>query len=106
MIDICLMEKNNRIGGFTVSGHSGTALKGEDIVCAGVSALAQSALLGLGEHLKRNIKYEVKSGRMFVKLLDEPDELTEAILKTMALGLYEIEKLYPEAVRVKNDYKL
>ena len=102
MIDIVLKKKGSYIGGFSIKGHSKTANKGEDIVCAGVSALAQSALLGLGEHLNRNVRYEVKSGNMFVELLDEPDELTEAILTTMRLGLSEIAKLYPEAVQLRS----
>ena len=102
MIDIVLTKENNRISGFSVKGHSNMASRGEDIVCAGVSALTQSARLGLGEHLKRNVKYEVRSGNMFVALVDEPDELTEAILSTMRLGLLEIAKLYPKVVRLKD----
>ena len=31
-------QPDGRISGFDVSGHSGTAAEGEDIVCAGVSS--------------------------------------------------------------------
>ena len=93
-------EPTDRIVGFEVAGHSGTAEHGQDIVCAGVSSLTQTALLGLGEHLHRDLDYSVASGELKMRLKGAPDELTEAILQTMLLGLMEIEKLSPEAVRI------
>ncbi len=93
-------ESTGRIVGFEVAGHSGTAEHGQDIVCAGVSSLAQTALLGLGKHLHRELDYSVASGKLKMRLKGAPDELTEAILQTMLLGLMEIEKLSPEAVRI------
>ena len=96
-------EKDGRISAFSVRGHSGTASKGRDIVCAGVSALTQTALLGLGRHLNRELSYSVApNGELRMKLKDAPDDLTEAILQTLRLGLGEIEKLYPKAVRLRN----
>ena len=101
MIEIIINYENDRIKGFSVRGHSKTAPHGEDIVCAGVSAITQTALLGLGKHLKRNVVYSVKSGDMFAELKDAPDELTDAVLQTMCLGLKEIVKLYPKSVNMK-----
>ena len=93
-------ETDGKISGFSVTGHSGTAARGEDIVCAGVSALAQTALLGIGKHLHRETDYEVASGKLSMKLKGAPDDLTEAVLQSMLLGLREIEKLTPKAVRI------
>ena len=93
-------NSDGKISGFTVTGHSDTAARGEDIVCAGVSSLAQTALLGLGEYLHRDLDYSVASGKLSMKLRCAPDSLTEAILQTMLLGLIEIEKLSPKAVRI------
>ena len=84
-----------------VKGHAGTAPKGKDIVCAGVSSQAQAALLGIGEHLHREVEYSVASGKLWMNLKRDPDDLTEAILQTMLLGMREIEKLKPKAVRIK-----
>ena len=94
-------ESTDRIVGFEVAGHSGTAAHGQDIVCAGVSSLTQTALLGLGEHLHRDMDYSVASGKLKMQLKGAPDELTETLLQTMLLGLMEIAKLSPEAVQIQ-----
>ena len=102
MIRIEIRENGDgRIAGFSVEGHSGTAASGEDVVCAGVSAVTETALLGIGKYLDRDVDYRIKKGSLFVQLNDEPDDLTEAILRTMFMGLIEIEKLCPAAVKVK-----
>lgn len=101
MIEIEIFScQNEKIIGFEVTGHSGTAVRGEDVICAGVSSLTQTALLGLGEYLHRDLDYSVASGKLSMKLRDTPDSLTEAILQTMLLGLIEIEKFSPKAVRI------
>lgn len=96
-------NSDGKISGFTVTGHSDTAVRGEDIVCAGVSSLAQTALLGLGEYLHREMDYSVASGKLSMQLKEAPDELTESILETMLLGLMEIQKLSPEAVQILDE---
>ena len=95
-------DQDGKITGYSVTGHSGTAERGRDIVCAGISSLAQAALLGIGEHLHREVDYKVTSGELMMRLKGAPDELTEAILRTMLMGLREIEKLSPKAVRISN----
>ena len=93
-------QAEGKISGFSVSGHSGTAARGQDIVCAGVSSLAQTALLGIGKYLHREVDYKVASGKLSMRLKGAPDDLTEAVLQTMLLGLHEIAKISPEAVRI------
>ena len=88
------------ITGCRVAGHSGTAERGEDIVCAGVSALTQSALLGIMEHLHRTVNYDIASGNLEMQLNDAPDDFTEAILRTMYMGLAEIAKTSPKGLRI------
>jgi len=102
MIRVNILEKSDgKISGFEVTGHSGTAPRGEDIVCAGVSALVQTSLLGIVEYLHREADYDMASGKLKLKLKGEPDNLTEAIMHTMLLGLREIENISPKAVRIE-----
>ena len=101
MVEISVFfDREERISGFQVTGHSGTAARGKDIICAGVSSLAQTALLGVGEYLHREVDYSVASGKLWMRLKGAPDDLTEAILQTMLLGLSEIGKTSPKAVRI------
>lgn len=85
---------------FSVTGHAHTAPRGQDIVCAGVSALTQTAFLGLSQHLERQVSFVMKSGELALEIA-EPDELTSAILETMVLGLQEIAQNYPTSVQIK-----
>ena len=89
------------IAGYCVKGHSGTAKRGQDIVCASVSALTQSALLGIIEHLHRTVDYDIASGNLEMWLSEPPDDRTEAILRTMYIGLAEIEKISPKGIQIQ-----
>lgn len=93
-------NEGGMIRGYCVTGHSGTAKRGQDIVCAGVSALTQSALLGILEHLHRTVDYDIASGNLTMRL-QEPDDCTEAILRTMYMGLAEIQKISPKVIRIQ-----
>ena len=96
-------QEDGKITGFSASGHSGTAPRGEDIVCAGVSSLADSAYLGITEYLHRNVISKDSSGELQLMLEGRPDERTEAILETMLLGLMEFSRAYPKAIRMKKE---
>ena len=98
-----LTQEDGKITGFSAEGHSGTAPRGEDIVCAGVSSLTDSAYLGITEYLHRNVISTDSSGKLHMVLEGRPDERTEAILETMLLGLMEISKAYPKALRIKKE---
>ena len=91
--------EDGKISGYAVQGHNGEY--GTDIVCAGISSVAQTALLGISEHLHRSVDFRIQpSGDLRMELKGEPDELTEAILETMLLGFTEIAKVSPKAVRI------
>ena len=53
-------DKHQNIVKYQISGHSGYAEIGSDIVCAAVSAVSQSSVLGLMEVLKLSIGLEMK----------------------------------------------
>lgn len=88
------------ISGFEVNGHANTAPRGQDIVCAGVAALTQTAVLGLERYLSRDFSLKIKEGQLALELTGLPDALTGAILETMLLGLSEIAKISPNSVRI------
>ena len=91
-----------RVRGFRSTGHANFDDYGRDIVCAAVSAITQTAVLGVLEpaavkqapgHLECRLRH------------DAAGDAAQALFETMVLGLREVERQYPEQVRVR-DVKL
>lgn len=100
MTKVCLF-KNKRIIGFEVKGHSGFAQEGSDIVCAAISALTQTAVMGFEQVAKAQMTYRIQEGRLFCRLNDmESNIRAQAIMDATILGLEEIERQYPEHMRI------
>ena len=97
MIEISLHCRGTYLTGFDISGHAGYSEEGSDIVCAAVSALAQTALLGLMEYLPRDVQYDMDDGLMRV-MITKPCDASQHILHTLELGLKEIARQYDEYV--------
>ncbi len=90
------------IVGFTVRGHAGVAPKGKDVVCAGVSAIAQAALMGLEEMLGDGVQAETGEGflKVTVDQAAAADPGPASILRTLELGLLSIGRGHPGSVTV------
>jgi len=105
MILVTFTCKGSEIQGFSVEGHAGFAPEGEDIYCAGVSAIAQTTLLGLIKHLSREPVYEIKKGWLSCQLpseLDEEDKLKAQVLfTTLEAGLNSMMQAYQGFVQVE-----
>lgn len=84
--------------GYTVNGHAEYAEHGRDVVCASVSAVAQTTLLGLS--LYGNVSYEMNSGLLIVRV-HVMNDYCKAILDTMEKGVRQIAWQYPDYVEVK-----
>lgn len=93
------------IRGYIIEGHAGTAEAGHDLVCAGVSTLAQTALLGLDAYLGKKPIWKInETGFMECRLPEgltgEDLEKAQVILTTMELGLISIAKNYGHCLKV------
>lgn len=74
---------------------------GNDIVCAGASAIVYAllgALCNLGEHVE-TMASETESGMAWV--LTEGDEQVEAVFMMALVGLLQIESAHPQHVHVE-----
>ncbi|VBB07876.1 Hypothetical protein LUCI_3141 [Lucifera butyrica] len=102
MITIEIFRNENQgITEFRANGHANAAEHGKDIICAGVAALTQTAVMGLERYLGRDMELEVASGNLAMRLINSPDHLSNAILETMLLGLKEIANIDPKRVQIK-----
>lgn len=90
------------LAGFQVEGHADFGEYGTDIVCAGISALAQSALFGLQDRLGGAVSFEKRHGYLSVSLSGDRayGEGPQAILRTFELGVRAIERSYRGTVEV------
>ncbi len=104
MTKVEIYRQNKCIIGFKVTGHSGYAKRGEDIVCSAVSALTQTALLGLEKVAKASVDYDISDGYLQCRIIDAGSELgavkCAAILETMYEGLKNIEITYGKYIRL------
>lgn len=94
MITAKFKKKNNQIYWYQVSGHAGFANIGNDIVCAGVSALyitVTNTLLAAGRTFERDEGYFI---------LDATDA-DNACLKVLYDGIKSIASQYPNNVKVE-----
>ncbi len=95
------VSKDGVLTGFTVSGHSGFAEEGLDIVCAAVSSMAFLTANTVIEVIKASPEIKVEDGFISLKLKDGEDERCQIPLKGFYLQMKELVKQYPDYIRIK-----
>ena len=96
--------ENDRINGFSISGHSGYAESGSDIVCAAVSAAVAMAEATINDVCGANAKVRVKDEQARITLTlpvscDEEDTV-QAVLAGMLVYLCSLRDEYPDYIEV------
>ena len=96
--------ENDRITGFTVSGHSGYSEAGTDIVCAAVSAAVAMAEATINDVCGAKAKVRVKQEDARITLTlptscDEEDTV-QAVLAGMMIYLCSLRDDYPDYIEV------
>lgn len=77
-----------------VSGHAGTAPRGENIVCAAVSALTITLIQGLKEIARMSLYESVERGNICIKWQNMTGT-GRALIDTWFLGMCGIAAQYP-----------
>ena len=96
--------EDERITGFSVSGHSGYSEAGSDIVCAAISAVVTMAEATINDVLGAKAKVRVKNEDARITLTlpascDE-EEAVQAVLAGMMLTLAGMRDDYPDYIEV------
>ena len=104
MIKCEFFTEDERITGFTVSGHSGYAEAGSDIICASVSAIVTMAEATINDVCGAKAKVRVKDDDARITLTlpascDE-EETVQAVLAGMMLTLCSMRDDYPDYIEV------
>ena len=95
---------DDRIIGFSVSGHSGYAEAGKDIVCAAISAVVTMAEATINDVCGAKAKVRVKDEQARITLTlptscDE-EETVQAVLAGMMVTLLSLQEDYPDFIEV------
>ena len=95
---------DDRITGFSISGHSGYAEAGSDIVCAAISAVVTMAEATINDVCGAKAKVRVKEEDARITLMlpascDE-EETVQAVLSGMLVTLLSFKEDYPDYIEV------
>jgi len=104
MTTITFHSTGDRLTGFTVSGHSGYAEAGADIVCAAVTSAVRLAECAVNDVLGLAAAVKVRDGAVSLKLpggLGERNEETcQTLLAALMLYFSQLQEEYPENILV------
>lgn len=107
MTRICIGKKNGKIVSIDCDGHTGYGVEGEDIVCASLSSIVQTAVLGLmgivglDVKLKRNDKEGKLSAVLPENLSERKRHDADIILETMLMGVADLYEGYSDFIELE-----
>ncbi|SCG83723.1 hypothetical protein DW1_2158 [Proteiniborus sp. DW1] len=105
-----LRNTDGSIVEYEIKGHTGYGAYGEDILCASISILSQTALISLNEVCgikEKDISYKIDDKKGYLKvslpleLPMEQREKADIVLRTMEVGLKGLVDIYPDYVTLK-----
>lgn len=94
-----LIEVTVRKDEIKISGHANYAVSGSDIVCAGVTALAQTLIKSIKDLTDDKIEYEISPGRVDIKY-GNLSEKSKTLVDSFFIGICMIAEEFPEYVRI------
>jgi uncharacterized protein YsxB (DUF464 family) len=102
MIQIDFPEAKDGRVTLRVSGHSGQNQRGNDIVCAAVSALVQTFAGGVESSLQARIFGKIDSGNcdLEVQVTEAQGQELQLLSNVFRFGFLKISQSYPEHVKL------
>lgn len=99
MIKAIFYRSGNEISGFEISGHSGSAESGFDIICSAVSSAAYMTANTLSEVIGCQTDAEVSDGYMNISVETKLSD-AQQILEGLKLHLEALAADYPNNIKV------
>ena len=106
MTKIIFFKRDGLYTGYEISGHSGYAEAGKDIVCSAISVLTINTANALDEINKEvlEVSSDEDKGYLSVRLKSFKEESSQVLIKALELGLLGIQNEYGSKY-CKVDYK-
>ena len=93
-----IIQKSNGNYQLEAKGHSNSAPKGSDLVCAGVSSVLTGGINALENPKDFNLKLE--EGYALIESLKPISKADEIVLNTIETQLKTIEESYPKFIKI------
>ena len=89
-------NRDNEFLGFECLGHAGYAEEGEDIVCAGISALVINTVNSLGLYTKDafSTDSDEETGKISLSFSSPAGHDADLLMKSLVVGLQGIQNTY------------
>ncbi len=107
MVKVKFSTSEGKFVGVECLGHSGYAEEGEDIVCAALSSVIQTAVLGIIRVIGINIGYETEEDSGYLKAIlpktISKSDLHDAdlILRTAYLGVSDLYETFSDFISLE-----
>ncbi len=105
MTTITVYTRGDALLGYEASGHAGAKrIRGYDLVCCAVSALTQTGVNALCQVAGFEPRVQVRDGYLSCILpedIGDADEKAQIVLRTIMTGLTDIQKIYPNLIRIQ-----
>lgn len=107
MVKVKFSTKDGKFVGVECEGHTGYAEEGEDIVCAALSSVVQTAVLGIIRVVGVNIGFETDDQKGYLKAILPKDisekDLHDAdiILRTAYLGASDLYEQFSDFISLE-----
>ena len=95
-------NKQGDFYGFVAKGHAGGGEVGYNIYCATISAITQTAVIGLEDVCKVKVQVKMKDGYLsaFISETDAAKESCRVVFKTLNLGLESFKSENPKYIQI------
>ena len=107
MTTVTVTKVKEKIKSIECDGHTGYGVEGEDIVCAALSSIVQTAALGVLSVAGVNADYQINEAKGWLKLT-LPSNMTETqahdcdvILNTLLLGVVDLYESFSDFVELE-----
>lgn len=107
MTKVTVYKENGHITRLIADGHTMYGAEGEDIVCAALSSVIQTALLGLLRVAGLDVSYEIRDTEGYLSFL-LPSDLepksrlcADMILETMLLGVSDLFESWSDFIELE-----
>ncbi|WP_425446591.1 ribosomal-processing cysteine protease Prp [Dethiothermospora halolimnae] len=111
MTEIKILKSDAQsIVGYSLNGHTGYGVEGQDILCAAISTLSQTTLIALNEVCdidedKINYRIDEKTGFLSVIIPTNMDyqtmEKAQIVFRTMEVGIKSLIEVYPDYITLE-----